>query len=638
MKAQRLFQLKCIVLIATIVFSVSSLAAGQQACGGSAQKVPATATQAAKLPQYAARLAQHGPAQGIGRHSGACSIPSRDRLRDGLLRDLYDNGPVNGTIDARTINFGYIVANSFTVPPDSSVSSLAFYAWLLPWDVLQNVQVSITSDPFGGTSFFNATVNFAQSDCVGNQYGFNVCLETGSFAEVNLAPGSYWVNLQNAVVNSGDAAYWDENSGPSLAYQTSVGTIPSEAFTILGTTTTTTYPVTGCMPEESDNFKVIHDFTGAEDGGSPSGVASDRAGNLYGRADYGGNSVSIYKLAQAGTGWILNNLYNFNPERYLPEEHLLIGDNGVLYAGASGGLQNCDGTWCGQIVSLRPSPTICRSISCSWTDNILYQFTGVTDAFQGGRLVSEHEGNLYGVGSGGADMSGAVFELSPSIGGWTETVIYSFPYGLAHGAAPTELLVGIDGNLYGIARAGGLNNAGVVFQLTLSANGWIQTVIYNVPNKSYFGVNPRFLVQDGEGNLFGIYDYSISTDYFPRTMSKVFMLKPSGGQWIYSELAHGDEYSNQDSYNNLVVDAAGNIWGTAEQWWGGCMGGWNNAYIFELAKTSDGWQYSTPVYWDYTAFPTSGALALDRHGNIYGTTQYCGSHGDGTVWQFTPTQ
>jgi hypothetical protein len=36
---------------------------------------------------------------------------------------LYENGPVNGTTDAWTINFGYVVSDSF-VPSDSPVQGL----------------------------------------------------------------------------------------------------------------------------------------------------------------------------------------------------------------------------------------------------------------------------------------------------------------------------------------------------------------------------------------------------------------------------------------------------------------------------------------------------------------------------------
>ena len=148
---------------------------------------------------------------------------------------VYDNGPINGTTDGWTINFGFVVSDSFTVSGGGViVNSLSFGAWLFPGDVLQSAEVSITSDEFGGTSFFDGVVNFTQSGCVGNQYGFNVCTETGSFNQTILEGGTYWLNLQNASVNTGDPVYWDENSGPSQASENSVGTIPSEAFTLNG--------------------------------------------------------------------------------------------------------------------------------------------------------------------------------------------------------------------------------------------------------------------------------------------------------------------------------------------------------------------------------------------------------------------
>ena len=146
--------------------------------------------------------------------------------------DLYDNGPTNGTVDAWTINFGFIVSNTFTLGSSATISDMTFAAWLFPGDVLESAEVSITSSEFGGTSYFDGTVNFSQSGCVTNQLGFNVCNEDGSFGPVELNSGTYWLNLQNAVVNTGDPIYWDENSGPSQASENSVGTIPSESFSL----------------------------------------------------------------------------------------------------------------------------------------------------------------------------------------------------------------------------------------------------------------------------------------------------------------------------------------------------------------------------------------------------------------------
>src|SRR5579863_8024019 len=161
-----------------------------------------------------------------------------------IAQTVYSNGSINGTTDAWTINFGFEVSNSFccredTLAGTATITGLSFGAWLFPGDTLQTVEVSITSDEFGGTTFTDQVVSFTQSGCSGNQYGFNVCTETGSLTPVNLAFGggnNYWLNLDNAVVNDGDPVYWDENSGPSLASQNSVGTIPSESFTLLGST------------------------------------------------------------------------------------------------------------------------------------------------------------------------------------------------------------------------------------------------------------------------------------------------------------------------------------------------------------------------------------------------------------------
>jgi len=168
-----------------------------------------------------------------------------------MAQTIYSNGAINGTTDAWTINFGFVVSDTFTVGSGgATMGGLSFGAWADPGDVLQTSEVIVSSSEFGGTVFTDQTVHFTQSGCSSNQYGFNVCTETGNLpTPVNLAAGTYWLNLANAVTNTGDPIYWDENSGPSSASENSVGTIPSEAFTVLGTTSTTT--TTAPTPEPS---------------------------------------------------------------------------------------------------------------------------------------------------------------------------------------------------------------------------------------------------------------------------------------------------------------------------------------------------------------------------------------------------
>jgi hypothetical protein len=168
--------------------------------------------------------------------------------------EIYDNGPINGNVDGWTINFGFAVSDSFQIANDNTtVSGLTFGGRLFPGDVLQSVEVLITSSEFGGATFFDQVENFTQSNCFSNAYGYNVCEEHADFSGPALAAGTYWLTLQNATVSDGDPVYWDENSGvgcqspgcPSLASENEIGTIPSEAFTLFGSSSSGT----GTTPE-----------------------------------------------------------------------------------------------------------------------------------------------------------------------------------------------------------------------------------------------------------------------------------------------------------------------------------------------------------------------------------------------------
>jgi uncharacterized repeat protein (TIGR03803 family) len=648
----------CIVLLAMLGLTIGSIAAAAQ--NSSQNVVPPTAVQAAKMPQFAARLAHRTGLQASTKATrsdprpGACSqkLPGdRSRPFRNLKPDQfewsYDNGPAIGNIDGWTINFGFVVSDSFNVSyTNTTVTGMSFAAWLFSGDTLTSVEVSITSGENGGTSYFDQIVNFTQGTCTFNQFGYTVCTEWTNLNGPTLDAGTYWVNLQNASVPSGDPVYWDENSGvgcggagcPSSASESEVGTIPSEAFTILGTASSTTTTTTSsrnnyCIPEQYGSFSVIHDFNGT-DGSSPSGVAIDRAGNLYGQAQSSSGNGTIYKLAQAAD-WALSTLYNFiGGASGSDPQGVIVGANDNLYGAATGGIQNCsnDG-YCGFIFGLRPSPTACLTGSCSWTENAVYSFTGPTDAQQGYGLVSDRAGNLYGVSpSGGTQQQGAVFELTPSIGGWTESILYSFQGG-ASGGYPVDVIVGNDGNLYGMTAGGGTGGGGVVFQLTPSGGSWTESVLYDIPNNSYSGSNPHSLIQDSAGNLYGIYEYSPCC---ANTDGLIFMLTPSNGQWTFTELHHGNQdLDGDDVFPNMTLDAGGNLWGTGIAY-DGCMNTVDYAYIFELGQVNNTWQYWTPVFWSYTYWKPSGALAMDTQGNLYGTTNWCGAYGQGGVWKLSP--
>jgi hypothetical protein len=170
---------------------------------------------------------------------------------------LYEDGPINGEVDAWTINLGFIVSNTFTISGGpSTITGMSFGAWLFPGDTVESVEISMTSEEFGGTTYFDQTVNLTSSNCFSNNLGFTVCQENASFEGPTLNNGNYWMNLENAVVSNGDPLYWDENDGagchsqgcPSRPSENSVGTILPESFSIMGTQTSTT-GTTGTTPE-----------------------------------------------------------------------------------------------------------------------------------------------------------------------------------------------------------------------------------------------------------------------------------------------------------------------------------------------------------------------------------------------------
>ncbi|MGA2370367.1 MAG: PEP-CTERM sorting domain-containing protein [Candidatus Korobacteraceae bacterium] len=178
---------------------------------------------------------------------------------------IYDNGPINGNVNGWTINFGFIVSDTFNVANSgTTITGGAFGMWLFPGDTLTSAELSITSGENGGTSYFDQTVNFTTGGCAMNQYGYNVCQENTSFNGPTLNMGSYWMNLQNASVPNGDPVYWDMNSGPSSASASTVGTIYSESFTVLGSesSTTTSTTTTGTVPEPGSLILFASGFFG----------------------------------------------------------------------------------------------------------------------------------------------------------------------------------------------------------------------------------------------------------------------------------------------------------------------------------------------------------------------------------------
>ena len=153
---------------------------------------------------------------------------------------VYNNGPYNGTNDAWTINFGFAVSNSYdcTFSAGCDVEDLHIVYWdASSTDLLTTVDMQLGSTSFSGATntLTGATNQFLST----NQYGYFLYAAWFSFPSIDVPAGSGYVTLSNACSTSGcsvsNPIYWDENSGPSTAYENTIGSIPSEAFTLTGT-------------------------------------------------------------------------------------------------------------------------------------------------------------------------------------------------------------------------------------------------------------------------------------------------------------------------------------------------------------------------------------------------------------------
>ena len=263
---------------------------------------------------------------------------------------------------------------------------------------------------------------------------------------------------------------------------------------------------------------------------------------------------------------------------------------------------------------------------CPWMETVLYRFRGGNDGgFPSyGGLAFDEAGNLYGTtDEGGLYGYGAVFELTPTNGGWTESTIYSFTGGQDGGDPSAGVIFDKEGNLYGATQGAGY---GTIFELTPSSTGWTETTIYSFANGND-GRNPAStLISDASGNFYG------STLYGGQNQGgTVFELTRSGGSWSFQVL-----YSLvgiRGPIGVLAMDAAGNIFGATNE--GGI---YEFGSAFELSPSNGQWTYTS--LHDFTGRNDGGyvvgGVTLDSNGNLYGTASEGGQYNGGVIWQVTP--
>lgn len=267
----------------------------------------------------------------------------------------------------------------------------------------------------------------------------------------------------------------------------------------------------------------------------------------------------------------------------------------------------------------------------------LHKFTGGKDGgAPWGVPVFDAAGNLYGTTtSGGLYGSGTVFELTPRAGGgWTESVLYSFTGGDDGGTPLAGLIFDAAGNLYGTTSEGGTTGNGIVFELSPSPEGsWTESVLHSFTGADGSYPNTASLIFDAAGNL-----YSTTSHGGSYGSGVAFELTPNpDGSWTESVLSDFCSLEVCRDGNSpaagLIFDQAGNLYGTTQ--FGGADG---YGTVFELTPNPDGsWEEKVlhTFHGKNGAYPSAG-LIFDQAGNLYGTTQHGGNYGDGVVFELTP--
>ena len=267
-------------------------------------------------------------------------------------------------------------------------------------------------------------------------------------------------------------------------------------------------PVTFCRSASCPwTETLLYQFGGIPDGGFPSGeMVFDESRNLYGTANIGGRCCGvIYELTGSGNDWTESIVHSFsNSEGALPFGGVIIDNTGNLYGTTQEGGPYARGT----VFEFAHSGS-------GWQGNLLYIFQGMTDGgLPNAGLIFDNSGNIFGAASAeGSGGGGTVFELSPSGGGWTYSVLYSFtgsrnylcpnPGNLDTGAGPwATLAMDPAGNLYGTTLCDGTNRLGNIFRLTPSGGSWTYTSLHDFTG-SDDGAYPLSSVIVESGNLYG---------------------------------------------------------------------------------------------------------------------------------------
>ena len=309
-------------------------------------------------------------------------------------------------------------------------------------------------------------------------------------------------------------------------------------------------------------------------------------------------------------------LYSFQgaPDGQLPLAGVVSDSAGNLYGttiyGGSGPCTSADGNGCGVIFKISPS-------AGGWTGTVLYSFQGQQDGqYPIAGLAIDPSGNLYGttpgvVGVGSCPPAcGNVFEYS-SAGAFT--ALHEFTGGVDGSLPTTGVAIDFSGRLYGTTGTGD----GTVFQLANRSGRWKLTTLYAFTGGSDEGDPSGTPLIGPDGSLYG----AALLGGRGGVIYRVYKTKAWHEKAIYRFGEHGGPI------DNLTFDANGNIYGVT-----------GSDIVYQLTPGSDGkWTEKVLHHMNDTrrhndGYGVRGGVAIDTAGNVYGGTKNGGAAGHGAVY------
>jgi uncharacterized repeat protein (TIGR03803 family) len=231
----------------------------------------------------------------------------------------------------------------------------------------------------------------------------------------------------------------------------------------------------------------------------------------------------------------------------------------------------------------------------------------------------------------------ALFVTATQAAAQTETVLHSFDSASKDGNNPCgSLIFDSAGNLYGTTVTGGAaaRADGTVYEFSPNAGGgWTEKGLHSFGNGND-GIFPYGnVIVDSAGNLYGTastlgaYGYGMVYELTPR----------AGGGWTEKGLhSFGDGFGDgRYPMAGLIFDSAGNLYGMTNE-----GGVYSFGTVFELTPNAGGSWTEKVLYsfgHDNDGSQPVGDLIFDAAGNLYGVTAFGGAHKTGIVFELTPT-